>query len=591
MKIAQQTLSPGRLAAPFRLSLARARGQRLAARLWERDASLWKRDSSHQQVIANRLGWLDSPALMMEKVDEIKKFVRGVHHDLQHTAVLLGMGGSSLAPEVFSQVFHPNQFGQLEGEALTLHVLDSTDPQTLLNLRRSLALPRTLFIVASKSGGTIETRTQLDYFWHECEAALGTEAGRHFTAITDAGSALETLARERGFRQLFLNPPDIGGRYSALSYFGLVPAALLGVPLLPLLEDADAIIKACRHTDTAKNPALSMATLLALAAEHGMDKLTFLCSPSLAPFAPWIEQLVAESTGKEGKGVIPVEGETVGPLPEYGADRVYVRMALAGEDSDDAARLFEQARVHHEPCVEIVLPTRIDLGGEFVRWEMCTAWLGALLEVNAFDEPNVKESKDATARILASFEHYSSEAEADLRVEADSFRLYAGEQTWARMQEESRLREHTCGDPVHFLAGFLGLAHAREYLAILAYLDRNHEMEARLAGLRVLLRRRLGLPILRGYGPRFLHSIGQLYKGGPDTGLFLQITRDDAPDLSIPGRAYSFGQLKQAQALGDLEALVAHGRRAVRLHLRAEPLSTLDRLPALLDQALERLEL
>ncbi|MBE7560609.1 glucose-6-phosphate isomerase [bacterium] len=591
MKAASQTLSPGRLAAPFRLKLARARAQRLAARLWERDPALWKSDPAHQAVIANRLGWLDAPVAMLENLDEIKRFVRGVRHDLMNTVVLLGMGGSSLAPEVFSQFFHPNLFGQLEEDALELHVLDSTDPESILKLRRVLSLPRVLFLVSSKSGGTIETRTQCDYFWQECEAALGEEAGRHFAAITDAGSELEKLARERSFRHVFLNPPDIGGRYSALSLFGLVPAALLGIPLSPLLEDADAMLKACRHTDLAKNPALAMAVLLAVAAKHDMDKLTFLPSPALAPFVPWIEQLIAESTGKEGMGIIPVEGEAVGTMPEYGPDRVFVRMALASDDADDGAGLFEQARLRHEPCIEITLPTRIDLGGEFVRWEMCTAWLGALLSVNPFDEPNVKESKDATARILASFQHYVGEAEDDRRAQGEGFRLYAGEQTWAALEEENRLREETSRDAVHVLAGFLALVRSRDYLALLAYLDRNQQVEARLATLRALLRRRLGIPILRGYGPRFLHSIGQLYKGGPNSGLFIQITRDDAPDLGIPGRAYTFGQLKAAQALGDLEALSARGRRALRLHLEHEPMTTLDRLPVFFEEALELLGL
>lgn len=591
MKSPQQTLSPGRLTAPFRLKLARARSRRLAARLWERDPSLWKSDPQHQAVIANRLGWLDAPAGMLERIPEMADFARGVRHDLLNTVVLLGMGGSSLAPEVFSQIFSPLHFGQLEADAPRFHVLDSTDPGMILALRRQLDLARTLFLVASKSGGTIETLTQFEYFWQECETARGEEAGRHFAAITDADSPLEAEARRRGFRAVFQNPADIGGRYSALSCFGLVPAALLGIPLIPLLEDAVSMVKTCRKTDPAKNPALSLAVLLAVAARHGMDKLTFLCSPSLEPFVPWIEQLVAESTGKEDQGIIPVEGESVGALPEYGADRVFARIALAGDPPDDAAQLFEAARVRHEPCVEILLPSRIDLGGEFVRWEMATAWTGALLGINPFDEPNVKQSKDATTRILASFQHYLDESDADARLETETFRLYADAETWRSVEDENRLRQVQGGDAEAALAGFLGLLHSRDYLALLAYTHRRPEIEQRLSVIRLLLRKRLGIPILRGYGPRFLHSIGQLYKGGPAGGLFIQITHDDAPDLSIPGRAYSFGQLKAAQAMGDLEALVEHGRRVLRLHLPADPLPGLEALPGLLDRALERIGL
>ena len=591
MKTSQMNISAGRLAAAHRMNLLRARARRFSQRLWERDATLWKSDEEHARVIANRLGWLDSPLAMKEVIPEIEHFVRSVRNDLLDTVVLLGMGGSSLAPEVFAQVFAPGHFGQPEGDALHLHVVDSTDPMTISRLRATLDLERTLFLVSSKSGGTIETRSQLDYFWAEAGAALGEGAAKHFVAITDAGSGLESLARERGFREVFRNASDIGGRYSVLSYFGLVPAALVGAPLGPLLESAGEMIKMCRKADVTKNPALQLAALLAVGWRYGIDKLTFLCSDSMAPLVPWIEQLVAESLGKEGVGIVPIEGERPGPLAEFGPDRLFVRLALVGEEPDDANELFQQARVRHEPCAEILATNRLALAGEFMRWELATAWTGAFMELDPFDEPNVTESKEYTSKIMADWETYAEEDRAGLRREEGPYMLHADEANWQRVLRECTVRNLRCEQLEDILSGFLGLVRGADYLALLAYVDRNDESEEALAAVRTLLRARMGLPVLRGYGPRFLHSIGQLYKGGGDQGLFVQITHDPGADLPIPGRPYTFGRLEAAQAMGDFLALSSRGRRVVRLHLPEHPAQPLAELAGLFERALDALGL
>ena len=467
-------------------------------RIWSKDHTVWKQDPTE---ICNRLGWLTSPEQMTDAAGDLVAFGQRIAEEGFRDAVLMGMGGSSLAPEVIQATF-----GTADGFT-PLHVLDTTDPASIVALERSIDLGRTLFIVASKSGGTVETACQCAYFYDK------VKRGEQFVAITDAGSPLEALARQSGFRRVFFNDPDIGGRYSALSYFGLVPAAIVGAPVRDLLDEAMEMACACAsYVPVADNPGVWLGAVLAEAALAGRDKLTLVVPPAIATFGTWVEQLVAESTGKEGKGILPVEGEPLGPPEVYGDDRLFVSI---GEDVD------------LRPAATLKFDRPARLGAEFFRWEFATAVAGAALGINAFDQPNVKEAKDATNRILSA----------------------------------GALPEVPNDD----LDALLAQVRPGDYVAILAYVQRNAENEEALRRVRVRLRDRFKVATTVGFGPRYLHSTGQLHKGGPNKGVFIQVVSGDETDLPIPGRPYTFGTLKAAQALGDLESLRAHGRRAGRV--------------------------
>src|SRR5579884_1682335 len=539
---------------------AQLTAQDAAHRIWARDPSLWSSDARHQRVIASRLGWLTVVEAMEGRIESLRAFAAEVHAAGFRRAVLLGMGGSSLAAEVLAATFGRARHG------LELSVLDTTDPATILELDRSLDLGQTLFLVASKSGTTVETLAHLAYFW----ARTGGR-GDQFVAITDAGSPLEALARERGFRRVFVNPADIGGRYSALSYFGLVPAALIGVDLEALLDRASRLAEACRPAGDGSRPiaqatpGLQLGAILGGAARAGRDKVTLILPPALAAFGSWVEQLLAESTGKDGKGLVPVVDEPLGPPEVYGPDRLFVRWTLGDAATDEA--LARLAATGH-PLVTIPLQDTLDLGGEFFRWEFATAVAGLLLGINPFDEPNVQESKDNTQRVLAAFERLGRLPEPEAAARADSL-AFVG--------------EAGTGSVAEGLRRLLETVRPGDYLAIQAYLPYRASVRAALQALRVRLRDRLRVATTLGFGPRFLHSTGQLHKGGPPTGVFLQLTADDPQDAPIPGQAYSFGVLKRAQALGDLQALQERGRRVCRVHLAGELETALQRLAALLE--------
>jgi transaldolase / glucose-6-phosphate isomerase len=467
-------------------------------RIWAKDHSVWKPDPTE---ISNRLGWLDVMNQMTESADDLIDFGQRAASEGFRDVVLMGMGGSSLAPEVIHATF-----GAAPGFP-RLHVLDTTDPMSILSLERSLDLDRALFVAASKSGGTIETTCQCAYFHDK------VKLGDRFIAITDAGSSLETFARQNGFRRVFLNRPDIGGRYSALSYFGLVPAALIGAPLRELLEEAMEMACACAsYVPVADNPGMWLGAVMGEAALAGRDKLTLVLPPAISTFGTWVEQLVAESTGKEGKGILPVEGEPLGPPEVYGDDRLFVSL---GED------------VAQRPAATLKFDGSTRLGAEFFRWEFATAVAGHILGINPFDQPNVQEAKDATSRILA--------AGALPAVPFDD------------------------------LDALLSQVRPRDYIAITAFMPRNAANEEALRRVRVRLRDRFKVATTVGFGPRYLHSTGQLHKGGPNNGVFIQVVSQDEEDLAIPGRSFTFGTLKAAQALGDLQSLRAHGRRAGRV--------------------------
>lgn len=489
----------------------------LPRRIWARDATVWKDDPGTLEI-RDRLGWLTVGKAMAQQAKDLRAFADDVRAEFNRV-VLCGMGGSSLAPEVLWRTF-----GAAAGHP-SLHVLDSTDPRAVRRVEEGGDLAKTLFIISSKSGTTQESDGFFRHFWERTGGR-----GSQFVAITDPGTPLERLAGERSFRRAFLNPSDIGGRYSALSFFGLVPAALIGVDVETLLHRAHRMAEACAAcVPPLENPGAWLGAILGEGALAGRDKATFVLSPGIASFGLWVEQLIAESTGKEGKGILPVADEPLGPLDVYRGDRLFVSMVLAGEaDESVDARLAALEDAGH-PVVHLRLDDRYDLGQEFFRWEFATAVAGAVLRINPFDQPNVAESKANTKAVLA-------------KGSASSPSASAAE-----------------------LEGFLAGIEPGDYLAIMAYLPPTPENDRRLAALRLRLRDRLRVATTLGYGPRFLHSTGQFHKGGPLVGHFLQITGRSKEDLPIPGEAFSFRQLQAAQAEGDLVALWARGRPAIRI--------------------------
>ncbi|MDA8124593.1 MAG: glucose-6-phosphate isomerase [Deltaproteobacteria bacterium] len=533
---------------------------RVVERIRQKDHTLWKPEPKE---IANRLGWLDSPQAMRGRLPEIKTVVDGIRADGYTFALLMGMGGSSLAPEVFRRIF-----GVADG-FLDLAVLDSTDPGAVLDRAGRLDLKRSLFIVSTKSGGTVETFSFLKYFYNLAAEKLGEgEAGRHFIAITDPGSALTAVAAANRFRHTFLNDPEIGGRYSALSFFGLFPAALIGMDVDRLLDRAAAEREGefSRGGKEGTGGAL-LGALLGELAKRGRDKLTFVFSPEIAAFGDWVEQLIAESTGKEGKGILPVVEEPLGPPGVYGNDRVFVCLR-SGEDRTQEQRLRILAEAGH-PVVDLLLADLYDLGGQCFFWEMATVAAGWQLMINPFDQPDVEEAKVLARKMIAQYTEKGAMPEEKPVLEAQGISVYG---------------DVTSGTPASALDEFLGQAGPGAYAAIQAYLRPCSETSEALARLRLRLRERFHIAVTAGYGPRFLHSTGQLHKGDAGRGLFIQLTADDPRDAKIPdelGRpasALSFGVLKAAQAVGDRQALTDAGRHVLRLHLHDDVSGGLDRL-------------
>jgi len=571
----------GELDSALQAALAQLDGQEFSARLWDRDPSLWKSEPEQQRSIRNSLGWLTVPAATLESVVGVLSFVEEVKHaGFTHT-VLLGMGGSSLCPEVCRATF---------GTApafLDLQVLDSTAPASVAGVEKSVDLARTLFLVSSKSGGTVETLSFYRYFYDRVQSLKGERAGGNFLAITDPATSLENLAREKKFRAVFPGQPDIGGRFSALSNFGMVPAALAGVNVRAFLERAEEMVCACGPSLPARyNPGVALGAILGVAARAGRDKVTLVMSPGIYTFADWAEQLLAESTGKEGKGLLPVVREHLEEPAVYGDDRLFVRMRLASESDEKVERRLQALEAAGHPVVRIELESTLDLGQEFFRWEVVTATAGALLGINPFDQPNVQESKDNTNRLLAQFRSSGRLVQEEPLAESECLKFYcdpATRDSLMKMGQQLGVATTSLGS---YLAAFLGLGRRREYVALLPYLDPSSGHRAVLQALRMRLRDALGLATTIGFGPRYLHSTGQLHKGGANHGLFIEITADDAEDLPVPGEAYSFAVLKQAQALGDFQSLVSKGRRVVRFHVGKAVQAGLDCLLTVVDEAL-----
>jgi glucose-6-phosphate isomerase len=499
-------------------------------RLWRKDHNVWDPDPTE---IANRLGWLTVTELMREKVPALESFASEVREAGFRHIILLGMGGSSLGPEVLRATF-----GGIPGYPEFV-VLDSALPSCVQSVAEAIDPARTLFLISSKSGNTIEPLSLFYHFRTLVASAIGKEkAGKSFVAITDRGTPLAGLAEETGFRHLFLNPPDIGGRYSVLSYFGLVPAALMGINIASLLDRAENIRDQCMSYITIhENPGVSLGVIIGTMALLGKDKLTLVTSPSISSFGLWLEQLIAESTGKEGKGIIPIVGEPMIEPSHYGNDRLFVYLRLHNDSDSAADETIRRTQSSGQPVLVLEMRDKYDVGSEFFRWQFATAIAGAQLSINPFNQPNVETSKRATGQVLQEFLTYGHLPQVEV---------------------------------AHSLAGLLAEADIGNYLAILAYIRQTAEVDETLVALRGKVSELYNIATTIGYGPRYLHSTGQLHKGGPPTGLFLVINTSYEKDLPIPGQPYSFGTLADAQAIGDVEALQLSGRRVAMIHSERE---------------------
>ena len=520
----------GALEAPVKNRLDQLEQTAVVRRIAEKDAGLWKSNGSAENEIRERLGWLQVADRMEERVPELEALRKELVGEGFTDVVLMGMGGSSLAPEVFRQTF-----GVPKG-ALDIRVLDTTDPAAIIALEKAIDVRKTVFIVASKSGTTLETLSHYRHFWQQA-----SQKGKQFIAITDPGTSLAEEASRQGFRRSFLNPPDIGGRYSALSYFGLVPAALGGVDLSGLLDTTATMMQACSPSvPVGENPGAWLGAVFAEAAKVGRDKITIVAPSAVQSFGVWAEQLIAESTGKEGKGLVPIADEALGPPQVYGNDRLFVRLALPGDD--EPAALMALGKAGH-PVVTLNLSGPLAIGAEFFRWEYAIAVAGTILGINVFDQPNVQEAKDLTKKVL-------SEGNPPTVGEGIRWAGQAGATLEAAIQ------------------ALLGQVRAGDYVALLAFIAPSAEHDRALNAIRLAIRDKYRVATTVGYGPRYLHSTGQLHKGGSNTGVFLQLVGDDPDDLPIPGEKFTFGVLKQAQALGDFQALRNHGRRVLRVQVR-----------------------
>jgi len=536
----QRAALPEPIATAAAAEVTRLAAAHASKRLWDADPKLFSDEPAHEKSIKNRLGWLRSPALMQTKLAELGAFAADAAAAGYTEAVLLGMGGSSLCPEVLGLTTPP-----IPGK-LALHVLDNTDPAAVLAVDRAITGKKALFIVSSKSGGTIEIQSFERYFWQKTLDACGGDvaaAGASFVAITDPATRLGQLAEEKRYRKVFINPADIGGRYSAISFFGLVPAALIGAYPTALVGSSSEMAAASGPVvPESESPGLVLGAALSAAAKAGRDKLTLVTTPAVASLGSWVEQLVAESTGKEGRGIVPNDAEPLGPPEVYADDRIFVYVRLGDGDPAQDAGVAALERAGH-PVVRIAMPEIAALGREFFRWEVATAMAGAGLGVNPFDEPNVTEAKLATSALLAAGQGGDGSGPTS-----------AADDT-CEVGDLDRIRAH------------LDTARGGDYIALCAYFMRTPARDGALTRMRVACRAASRNATTLGYGPRFLHSTGQLHKGGPNTGVFLQLTADVPADVAIPGEVYSFATLRNAQALGDLQVLRRRGRRVLRVHL------------------------
>ena len=539
------------------------------ARLWQKDASLWSNADEGKW-----LGWLTITDEQLANLNMLKQFAAEVKKAKFKHILLLGMGGSSLCPEVLRMTF-----GKIAGFP-ELHVLDSTDPAQIKAIEKKLDLKKTLCIVSSKSGSTLEPNIFKQYFFERVGKAVGDKVvGSRFIAVTDPGSKMQQVAEDDEFWKIFAGDPTIGGRYSALSNFGMVPAAAMGMDLGKFLKTTQEMVKACGASSTADtNPGVLLGNILGLAANHGRDKITIITSPGISDLGAWLEQLIAESTGKIGKGIIPVDREKLAKPSVYGSDRIFAYLRLASKPNkaqDTAVAAIEKAG---HPVVRITLPNVYALGQEFFRWEIATAVAGSIIGINAFNQPDVEASKIETKKLTSQYEATGSLPPESPFFIAKDAKLFADDKNSAALSGGKSLNEIVKTHLSHIGAG--------DYFALLGYIPMNAQNEKALQTIRTSVRDAKKVATCLGFGPRFLHSTGQAYKGGPNSGVFLQITCDDASDLAVPGQKYTFGVVKAAQARGDFAVLAERGRRALRVHLGKNLKSGLNALAKAVSQSL-----
>jgi len=541
---------PSSLRGAFSASLDDWKKNNKVARLWQKDASLWSGTDEN-----NWLGWLSITEEQIAQIETLKQIAVDVKKARFKHALLLGMGGSSLCPEVLRMTF-----GKVKGFP-ELHVLDSTDPAQIRATEARVDLKSTICIVSSKSGSTLEPNIYKQYFFERVKAKVGEkEVGNRFIAITDPGSKMQQVAEADKFRRIFFGVPSIGGRYSAISNFGMVPGAVMGLDVAKFLKNTEEMVQACGPAVTAdSNPGVILGNILGVAANHGRDKVTIIASPGISDLGAWLEQLIAESTGKIGKGIIPVDRERLAKPTVYGNDRVfaYLRLASKPNKAQDAAVAALEKAGH--PVVRITLPNIYNLGQEFFRWEIATAVAGSIIGINAFNQPDVEASKIETKKLTSQYDATGSLPPESPFFEDQGIKLFADERNTAALKGGAKLAD--------VLKTHLSRAGAGDYFAVLGYITMNAAHEKTLQGIRHAVRDKKRVATVLGFGPRFLHSTGQAYKGGPNSGVFLQITCDDAKDLAVPGQKYTFGIVKAAQARGDFAVLADRGRRALRVHL------------------------
>jgi len=538
-------------------------------RLWQKDASLWTGTDEDKW-----LGWLDITEQQIENVDALKEIAADIKKAGYRNVLLLGMGGSSLCPEVLRLTF-----GKAAGYP-DLHVLDSTDPAQIKATEEIVDLNSTLCIVSSKSGSTLEPNIYKQYFFDRVKAKVGEkEVGNRFIAITDPSSKMQRVAEKDKFRKIFMGVPSIGGRYSALSNFGMVPGAVMGIDILKLLKNTKTMVDACgEDTDAVTNPGVILGTILGIAANQGRDKMTIITSPGIFDLGAWLEQLLAESTGKSGKGIIPVDRERLAKPDTYGDDRVFAYLRLESDpDKEQSAAVDALAKAGH-PVIRIVLPDIYNLGQELFRWEIATAVAGSLIGINAFNQPDVEASKVETRNLTTEYESTGKLPPESPFFTGDGAKLYADRTNATALKGGATLAD--------FLKKHLARIGAGDYFGVLGYITMNEAHEEALQTIRLAVRDNKKVATVLGFGPRFLHSTGQAYKGGPNTGVFLQITCDDAVDILVPGQKYTFGVVKAAQARGDFAVLAQRGRRALRVHLGKDVAAGLATLTDAVNQAL-----
>lgn len=553
-KTGEQEIEFGSLKSKINSALEALDEKQFSRRLHSKDPFLWKDDPVVAEKIRNRLGWLNIEDFI-GRIDKIKNLAKEIKNEKYKHVVLLGMGGSSLCPEVMRETFNPAPgFPKLI-------MLDNTAPEAVKDVENQIDLNKTLFVVASKSGTTTETLSFYKYFWNKVNEAGIDNPGKHFIATTDPGTPLEDEATRNSFRYIFKNPEDYGGRYSALSYFGLVPMALVGIDISKILDNAHQIKISCgEFVPSEANPGISLGALLGMYRRNGRDKVTFVLSNSISAYGYWVEQLIAESTGKEGKGLVPIEGEDLGKPEVYSDDRIFVYLHAGGDERQADERKLNALEKKGHPIVKIELKNKYSIGAEFFRWELATATAGKIIDVNPFDEPNVAESKENSRELLRQWKENGSFNEGEPILKSGNLSVYGDPSgKWFFKEHKKSIKG--------FINSYLKLAASPDYFALLAYFLKTPARQKQLQSIRIKLRNNLKVATTLGYGPRYMHSTGQLHKGGPNRGVFIIFTADYKNDLPIPENEYGFATLQRAQVLGDLRSLVDKERRVIRVHL------------------------